>query len=315
MSGGSRVRDGVLRLGTRGSALALAQSRQMAARIREKNPGLEIEEVIIRTRGDEILDAALHEVGGKGLFVKEIEDQLLNGDIDVAVHSLKDLPGDLPDGLRLGAVPEREEPWDVLVSRGGESIRGLPSGSRVGTSSLRRQAQLRRYRSDLEIVDLRGNVDTRLRKVVEGEVAGAILAAAGLNRLGHGGRATESLAPEIMLPAVGQGALGIETREGDAATAELLAPLDHEPTRQAVTAERVVMAVMEGGCQVPLAAFAEFRGGGLRVRGLVASLDGKRLVEAEEEAAPDEAAAAGEKVARRLLESGGEEILREIRDV
>ncbi len=304
-----------LRLGTRGSALALAQSRQIAARIRNENPGLEVEEIIIRTRGDEILDAALHEVGGKGLFVTEIEEQLLDGRIDLAVHSLKDLPGDLPPGLMLGAVPEREEPWDVLVSRGGESIRGLPPGSRVGTSSLRRQAQLKRYRSDLEVVDLRGNVDTRLRKVSEGEVAGAILAAAGLNRLGHGARVTERLAPELMLPAVGQGALGLEVREDDLDTIAALAGLDHGPTRQAVAAERSVMAYLEGGCQVPIAAFAEFRGDVLRLRGVVASLDGQRVIQAEEECAPEEGIAAGETLARQLLELGGEEILREIRNV
>lgn len=304
-----------LRLGTRGSALALAQSRQIAARIQHENPGLEVEEIIIRTRGDEILDAALHEVGGKGLFVTEIEEQLLDGRIDLAVHSLKDLPGDLPPGLMLGAVPEREEPWDVLVSSGGESIRGLPPGSRVGTSSLRRQAQLKRYRNDLEVVDLRGNVDTRLRKVSEGEVAGAILAAAGLNRLGYGERVTERLAPELMLPAVGQGALGLEVREGDSDTMAVLAGLDHGPTRHAVAAERSVLAYLEGGCQVPLAAFAEFRGDVLRLRGVVASLDGQRVIQAEEECVPEEGIAAGETLARQLLELGGEEILREIRNV
>jgi hydroxymethylbilane synthase len=304
-----------LRLGTRGSALALAQSRQIAARIQNENPGLEVEEIIIRTRGDEILDAALHEVGGKGLFVTEIEEQLLDGRIDLAVHSIKDLPGDLPAGLMLGAVPEREEPWDVLVSHGGESIRGLPPGSRVGTSSLRRQAQLKSYRSDLELVDLRGNVDTRLRKVSEGVVAGAILAAAGLNRLGLGERVTERLAPELMLPAVGQGALGLEVREDDLDTIAALSGLDHGPTRQAVAAERSVMAYLEGGCHVPLAAFAEFRGDVLRLRGVVASLDGQRVIQAEQECAPEEGIAAGETLARQLLELGGEEILREIRNV
>lgn len=303
-----------LRLGTRGSALALAQSRQMAGRMRHENPGLEVEEIIIKTRGDAILDAALHEVGGKGLFVKEIEDALLVGRIDAAVHSLKDLPGELPEGLALAAIPEREAPWDVLVSRNGESIRGMPPGSRIGTSSLRRQAQLRRYRGDLEIVDLRGNVDTRLRKVAEGEVEGAILAAAGLNRLGLGERATESLAPELMLPAPGQGALGIEAREGDREAMALLAPLDHLPTRQATVAERRVMERLEGGCEVPLGAFAEFRGGVLRVRGLLASLDGERIAEAEEEGPPGEAAEVGLRVAERLLELGGDKILAEIRD-
>ncbi|OGL62072.1 MAG: hydroxymethylbilane synthase [Candidatus Tectomicrobia bacterium RIFCSPLOWO2_12_FULL_69_37] len=301
-----------LRLGTRGSSLALAQARMMAARLRELHPGLEAEEVVIRTRGDELVDSPLHQVGGKGLFVKEIEEALLGGRIDAAVHSLKDLPGELPPGLVLGAVPEREEPWDVLVSRGGESIRNLAPGSRVGTSSLRRRAQLLRYRKDLEVVDLRGNVDTRLRKVAEGQVHAAILAAAGLNRLGLGERATEALAPEVMLPAVAQGALGIETREGDAETLALLAALEHLPTRQAVEAERRAMAVLEGGCKVPMAAFAELRRGRLRLRALVASLDGERLAEAEGEDAPERASALGEEVARRILAAGGRDILSEI---
>ncbi len=308
-------RSGLLRVGTRGSALALTQTRQMIGRLKKIFPELKVEEVIIRTKGDEILDAALHEVGGKGLFVKEIEEALLDGRIDAAIHSLKDLPSEFPEGLTLGAVPEREAPWDVLVSRNGESIRNMAPGARIGTSSLRRRAQLKRYRSDLEVVDLRGNVDTRLRKVADGDVEGAILAAAGLNRLGHGERATESLAPELMLPAVGQGALAIEIRQRDAQTADLFASLDHLPTRQAVLAERGVMARLEGGCQVPLAAFAEERGGLLHLRGLVASLNGERVVEAEERGDPVEAGLIGEKVAERILELGGAEILAEIRDV
>ncbi len=262
-----------------------------------------------------MLDTALHEIGGKALFVKEIEDALLDGRIDAAVHSLKDLPSEFPGGLMIGAIPEREEPWDVLVSRNGESIRNIAPGARIGTGSLRRRVQLKRFRRDLEIVDLRGNVDTRLRKVAEGEVDGAILAAAGLNRLGRGDRATESLAPELMLPAVGQGALAIEIREGDVETAGLLSPLDHLPTCQATFAERAVMARLEGGCQVPMAAFAEERGGVLHLRGLVASLDGERIVEADEQGDPADADRLGEIVAGRILERGGAEILAEIRDV
>ncbi len=305
---------GILRLGTRGSALARAQAGEVARRLRARHPGLEVEEVVVRTRGDEVLDSPLYAVGGKGLFVKEIEDALLEGRIDAAVHSLKDLPGELPVGLALGAVPEREEPWDVLVSRGGESIRGLPPGSRVGTSSLRRKVQLVRFRRDIEVVDLRGNVDTRLRKVAEGEVSAAVLAAAGLKRLGRRDEATETLAPEVMLPAVGQGALGIEVRAEDPATAAWIAPLDHPPTRQAATAERRLMACLEGGCKVPLAGFAEVRRGFLRLRALVASLDGERIVEGEEEGRPEEAASLGEALARRILALGGSEILAEIRD-
>lgn len=315
MRGEIQSKNGTLRLGTRGSALALAQTRQVAACLREAHPGLVVDEEVIRTRGDEIIDMALHEVGGKGVFVKELEDHLLDGRIDAAVHSLKDLPRDFPKGLVLGAVPVREEPWDVLVSQDGQSIRGLPPGSVIGTSSLRRKALLKRYRSDLKVVDIRGNVDTRLRKVSEGEVDGVILAAAGLNRLGIGERVVERLATEIMLPAVGQGALGIEIRAKDLRTAALLVPLNHIPTRQAITAERRVMAYLEGGCQVPVAAFAEIQGTRLRLKGLVVSLDGVRLVVAEEEGLPEEALLMGEKLARHLIELGADKILEDIRNV
>ena len=236
-----KVSKDILRLGTRGSTLARTQTGGVASLLRQMHPGLEVEEVVIKTRGDEILDKPLHQVGGKGLFIKEIEDALLDGRIDIAVHSLKDRPSRLPEGLVIGAVPVREEPWDVLVSRGGESIRGLAPGSRVGTSSLRRRAQLRRYRRDLEMVDIRGNVDTRLRKVREGEVDAAVLAAAGLIRMGLEDQINERLAPEVVLPAVGQGALGIEVRDGDQETAFLLKGLEHPETRSAVEAEREVM--------------------------------------------------------------------------
>ncbi|MEE9276352.1 MAG: hydroxymethylbilane synthase, partial [bacterium] len=287
----------------------------VAARLREAHPDLEVEEVVIRTLGDEILERAIHDVGGKGIFVKEIEEALLAGRVDAAVHSLKELQGDLPEGLVLGGVLPREAPWDVLVSRGGESIRGLPPGSRVGTSSLRRKAQLRRYRRDLDVVDMRGNVDTRLRKVAEGEVDGAILAAAGLNRLGHGERITESLAPELMLPAVAQGAIGVEIREEDGETAALIGALDDLPTRRAVEAERAVMVRLEGGCKVPVAAFAEMRRGRLLLKALVVSLDGARIVEGEEEGPPEAGPRMGDSLGARLLASGGAEILAEIRDV
>ncbi len=313
LTGENSSRPGLLRLGTRGSRLALAQTRQMASRLRELYPEREVEEVVIRTRGDEIQDVPLAQVGGKGLFIKEIEEALLAGRIDAAVHSLKDLPGEFPPGLALGAVPEREEPWDVFVSRGGESIRGLAPGSRVGTGSLRRKAQLLRFRSDLEVVDIRGNVDTRLRKVAEGEVDATILAAAGLNRLGLADRITESLAPELMLPAPGQGALGIEIRDGDEETAALLAPLDHPQTHDEVNAEREVMARLEGGCSVPLAVLAETRRGRLTLRALVSSEDGRRVAEGENEGPPGEACALGGALADRLLADGGREILAEFR--
>ena len=302
-----------LRLGTRGSALARAQTAGLAARLQEMNPGLAVEEVIVRTRGDAMLGSPIHELGGKGLFVKEIEDALLGGEIDAAVHSLKDLPSELPEGLILAAIPEREEPWDALVSRGGESIRGLAPGSRIGTSSLRRIAQIRRYRRDLEIVELRGNVDTRLEKVAAGEADAAVLALAGLKRLGLEERATESIAPELMLPAAGQGALAIETRVDDAATRSLMERLEHPVTKQAVMAERAVMARLEGGCQLPLAVFAEMRTAGFQIKTRLASVDGERMVEKERTGRPDDAMRLAEDLAEDVLSSGGAEILRDAR--
>ena len=303
----------MLRLGTRGSALARAQTQTMAASLQRLNPGLQVEEIIVRTRGDAMLGSPIHELGGKGLFVKEIEDALLQGEIDAAVHSLKDLPSELPEGLILASIPEREEPWDALVSRGGESIRGLAPGSRIGTSSLRRIAQLRRYRRDLKIVELRGNVDTRLEKVAAGEVEAAILALAGLKRLGLEERATEALSPELMLPAAGQGALAIETRADDAATRRLMEGLDHPETKQAVMAERVVMARLEGGCQLPLAVFAEIRKSEFHIKARLASVDGERMVERERTGPPDDAMSMAEEVAEEVLASGGAEILRDAR--
>ncbi len=302
-----------LRLGSRGSALARAQTALVASQVEELNPGLVVEEVIVRTRGDALLGSPIHELGGKGLFVKEIEDALLRGEIDAAVHSLKDLPSELPEGLILASIPEREEPWDALVSRGGESIRGLAPGGRIGTSSLRRIAQIRRYRSDLEIVELRGNVDTRLEKVAAGEVEAAVLALAGLKRLGLEERATESLAPELMLPAAGQGALAVETREDDAAARRLVGYLDHPETRRAVMAERAVMARLEGGCQLPLAVFAENRKNGFLIKARLASVDGERMVEKERTGRPDDAMRLAEDLAEDVLASGGAEILRDAR--
>ena len=302
-----------LRLGTRGSALARAQTAQAAASLRNLNPGLDVEEIAIRTRGDAMLPSPIHALGDKGLFVREIEDALLRGEIDAAVHSLKDLPGELPEGLALGAIPRREEPWDALVSRGGESIRGLAPGARIGTGSLRRVAQIRRFRGDLEIAPLRGNVDTRLEKVTSGEVDGAILALAGLKRLGLEERATESLAPEIMLPAPGQGALAIEIRSGDAAARKLVRGLEHQTTRLAVSAERVVMARLEGGCRLPLAVFAEMRKGAFHIAARLASVDGARMVEKKRAGRPEDAMRLADDLAEDVLTRGGAEILRAAR--
>ncbi len=303
-----------LRLGTRGSALARAQTAQVAARLRRLHPGLAVEEIPMQTRGDAMRASPVRELGGKGVFVKEIEDALLRGEVDAAVHSLKDLPGELPEGLVLGAIPEREEPWDALVSRGGESIRSMAPGAGIGTGSLRRITQLRRFRPDLRIVEMRGNVDTRLRKMAAGAADGLLLAAAGLNRLGLGERATEILAPELMLPAAGQGALAVEIRDGDAAVRARVLGLDDAGTRRAVLAERVVMARLEGGCQLPLAVFAEeTRAGEFRIRGRLASLDGRRMVEAERRGAPGDAVRLAEELAEEVLSRGGAEILRGMR--
>ena len=277
------------------------------------NPGLLVEEIIVRTRGDAMRDSPIHELGGKGLFVKEIEDALLGGEIDAAVHSAKDLPSKLPAGLVLASIPERADPWDALVSRGGESIRGLAPGSRIGTSSLRRIAQIRRYRRDLKIVELRGNVDTRLEKVAGGEVEAAVLAVAGLQRLGLGERAVESLAPELMLPAAGQGALATETRADDSATRCLMEALEHSETKQAVMAERAVMARLEGGCQLPLAVFAEMRMSGFQIKARLTSVDGEQMVEEQRTGGPDDAMRMAEDLAEDVLSSGGAEILKGVR--
>jgi hydroxymethylbilane synthase len=266
---------------TRKSALALAQARAFVKALGELTPGHEFHELLVVTTGDRVQDRALAEIGGKGLFIKEIEESLLRGDADFAVHSLKDVPAELAPGLSIGCVPRREDPRDVFISRSGAALAELPEGSRVGTSSLRRRVQLARRRPDLQIVNLRGNVDTRLRKCREGEVDAIILARAGLVRLGLADQATEILAPEVMLPAVGQGALAIELRSVDESTAALLARANHAETEIAVSAERGVMRAVEGNCQTPVAAFAFRRGQELWLRGLLAEPDGSNVREGE----------------------------------
>lgn len=285
---------------TRKSELALAQCRQFLRRLAELHPSLSIEENHVVTSGDRILDRPLAEIGGKGLFLKEIEEALLAGEADFAVHSLKDVPPELPAGLRIACVPRREDPRDVLVSRSGGSLAELPVGARLGTSSLRRGLQLKLARPDLEIVPIRGNVGTRIRKCLEGEVEATVLARAGLNRLASesaafGAARFHDLAPEISLPAVGQGALGIEIREGDEEIAALLAPLEDPTTALAVAIERGVMRAVDGDCKTPVAAFAELEGGEVRVRALLALPDGTDLVRADERLAlPRDAIAAHE---------------------
>jgi len=261
---------------TRKSALALAQSRAFIARLAALHPSVSFEELLVTTTGDVVQDRALSEIGGKGLFVKEIEEALLDGRADLAIHSLKDVPPALLPSLSIECIPEREDPRDVLVSKDGLSLGQLAPGSRVGTGSLRRRVQLLAYRGDLEVVAIRGNVDTRLRKAESGELDAVVLARAGLNRLGWGGRATENIAPEVMLPAVGQGALGIEQRADDRAVSELLAPLSHPDTKILVTAERGVMLAINGNCTTPVAAFGLRQGNALFLRAFLAEPDGSR---------------------------------------
>jgi hydroxymethylbilane synthase len=266
---------------TRKSQLALAQSRAFVALLRARHPELSVDELTVVTTGDKIQDVPLADIGGKGLFVKEIEQSLLDGAADIAVHSSKDVPGELAPGLVLGCFPEREDARDVLVSQSGAKLAELPPGSRIGTTSLRRGVQLRQYRADLVIVPLRGNVDTRLRKCAEGVVDAVMLARAGLVRLGLAERATEILEPSLCLPAVGQGALAIEQRADDERVLRLLLPLSHPETTLAVSAERGVMLAVDGSCQTPVAAYAVFEQDELWLRAFLAEPDGSSPRQAE----------------------------------
>ena len=299
-------------IGTRRSKLALWQAEWVHARLRELEPELAVSLKRIKTTGDKILDTPLASIGGKGLFVKEIEEALLRGEIDLAVHSMKDVPTRLPAGLEILAIPEREDPRDVLITRNKVSLARLVPGSRIGTSSLRRQAQLLHYRPDLSIQILRGNLDTRLRKLEAGEYDGIILAAAGIKRLGWSDRVTEYLSPDVCLPAIGQGALALEGRTDDGFVREVVARLDHHPTRIAVTAERAFLERLEGGCQVPIAAHAAITNGTLTLSALIAGVDGRRLVRDSLQGPMRDAHRLGVELAERLLARGGDEILKEI---
>lgn len=329
-------------IGTRGSKLALAQSEMMAAALRAAHPGLAVELQVISTKGDRILDVALSAVGDKGLFVKELETALLEGAVDLAVHSGKDLPSLVPDGLTLAAFPRRADPRDALVTFAPRAngatpaveLAALPSGTRVGTSSLRRACQLRALRPDLTLLDVRGNVDTRLRKLADGHYDALILAAAGLQRLGmasadggelnvlqfpqlaalEGRFVATSIAPEVMLPAVAQGTLAIEARADDAATLARLTVLDDAAARAAALAERAFLRRLEGGCQVPIAAYAELRSADalLTLYGLVGALDGSVMVRGERSGSSADAETLGVALANELLARGADQILAEI---
>jgi len=304
----------VLTIATRESPLALWQAEYVQAQLQRSHPGLTVRLLGMTSRGDQLLDVPLAKVGGKGLFVKELETALLERRADIAVHSMKDVPMEFPEGLGLGVICQREDPSDAFVSNRYSCMEELPRGSVVGTSSLRRECQLRARRPDLQVRFLRGNVNTRLRKLDEGEYDAIILASAGLIRLGLAGRIAQQLAVEDSLPAGGQGAVGIELRREDDRVLELLQVLHHEPTAQRVTAERAMNHRLQGGCQVPIACYAEHLAGGerLRLRGLVGKPDGSLLLRAEGEAPVADAGNLGVQVAEALLAQGAAEILAEV---
>jgi hydroxymethylbilane synthase len=303
-----------LRIGTRGSTLALWQANHIANAL-ERLDGRKAEIILIRTTGDRLQSGPVaeplgSEAGTKGIFIKELEQALIAGTIDLAVHSMKDVPTETPPGLGFAAITRREDPRDCLISAKGGTLKTLPRGARIGTSSLRRQAQLRHHRPDVDVVELRGNVDTRLKKIESGEFDSVVLAMAGINRLGLAHRVTEILDEDIVLPAVGQGALGIETRADDLRTMELVAVLDHGETRACVTAERALLEALQGGCQVPLGALGSLRGGELHLEAAVFSAAGSEHVRCSENGPAEEARAIGLRLAAALIESGAETLLR-----
>lgn len=296
-------------VGTRGSRLARRQTEQIVQSLRACHPDLRLEAREVRTEGDRQTETSLLRIGGQGVFVKELEAALLRGDVDLAVHSLKDVPVELAPGLTLAALPQRGDPRDALVSRDGATLATLPSGARVGTGSRRRAVQLRAFRPDLEPVDIRGNVDTRIRKVEEAQVDAAVLAAAGLERLGLLERAAEVLSPDVMLPAVGQGALAVEARADDAELLALLSAIDHRETRAACEAERAFLRRLGGGCRLPFGALAAVEGETVRARGFISDAEGARTFRAETSGPAEEAKSVGVQLAERLLEQGAAEFV------
>jgi len=300
-------------IGTRGSKLALWQSEYIKGLV-EEITGLPVELKIIKTTGDKILDVPLAKVGGKGLFTKELEVELAAGTVDLCVHSMKDVPTELPEGLYIAATPKRVDPRDALVSGKGYTLETLPEGAKVGTSSLRRVAQVRALRPDVEIVDVRGNLDTRMRKAEDGEVDVVILASAGITRMGWAERISSYIPTEQMVSAVGQGAIGIEIREGDEFMIDVMAKINDAETFTCVTAERVVMRRLEGGCQVPIGAYARIVDGALVMDGLVGSVAGDRIIRDQLTGDPADPVALGEAMVARLREMGADEVLACIRD-
>ena len=302
--------DNLIRIATRKSPLALWQAEHVAGRLKSIHPGLVVELLGMSTQGDRILDTPLAKIGGKGLFVKELEQGMLEGQADLAVHSMKDVPVTLPEGLHLAVIMEREDPRDAFVSNRYNDVSQLPLGARVGTASLRRQLQLTAYRPDLEILSLRGNVNSRLAKLDAGQYDAIILASAGLKRLGFDKRIRCYMTPEQSLPAIGQGAIGIECRCGDERVNRLIAPLNHAETAICVTSERAMNRRLMGGCQVPIAGYAQMDGDGLHMRGLVGEVDGSEVIRAERRERPANAELLGLAVAEDLLSRGAGRILR-----
>ena len=299
----------IIKIGTRGSKLALWQANWVKSALTVGNPSLSIELVPIKTKGDKILDVALAKVGGKGLFVKEIEEALLDGHIDLAVHSMKDMPSEIPNGLCIGAIPQRETPQDVLISRKGLLLSQLGQNARIGTSSLRRTAQLLHARPDLVILPLRGNLDTRLKKLESENLDAIILAAAGVKRLGLEHRINEYLNETVMLPAVGQGALCIEIRENDPEIKSIITPLEHHETRTVVLGERAFLNRLEGGCQVPIAAHGKIETNRFTLCGLVATVDGTTVIRETLSGHKDSSERIGATLADRLIEMGANTIM------
>ncbi|MDQ1404845.1 MAG: hydroxymethylbilane synthase [Acidobacteriaceae bacterium] len=300
-----------LRIGTRGSLLAKWQAESVRKQLFAL-AGVEAEIVIIKTSGDKMQQAPLSQIGGKGIFIKELEDALLDESIDLAVHSVKDIPTDVPRGLSFPAVCRRDDIRDCLISPTGSTLETLRQGARVGTSSLRRRAQLLRLRPDLDIRELRGNVDTRLRKVGDGEYDAIVLAKAGLDRLGSSQRISETFAPELFMPAVGQGAIAVETRLNDNETGDLLSKLDDPETRAAIITERALLGALQGGCQVPIGAWARVERGEMVLEACVTSVDGQQHVKQRLTGPPDQGVQLGEQMARLLMETGAQTILEEV---
>lgn len=302
----------VVKIGTRGSALALWQATWIKNRLEDRYPEITLELIKIKTKGDKISDVPLSKIGGKGLFVKEIEQALMDGRIDMAVHSMKDVPTEVPHGLYIGIIPKRDDPRDVLIAKRGGTFRTIKRGAKIGTSSLRRKAQLLYLRKDLQVVPLRGNLDTRIRKLDKEDLDAIIVASAGVRRMELQEKVSEYLSLGIMLPAIGQGALGIELRQGDEKMYNLVAFLDHHRTRLSIEAERSFLKRLGGGCQVPIAALGILEDKRLKLQGLVADTEGTQIIKDQIEGEPSNAQELGRKLAERLLRKGAQKILDEV---